>query len=295
MTDIDKLIAVERKYLGYTESPPNSNRTIFGEYTGTNGQAWCASYQCKCINEAGLSRYVYGGKKFASCTALMNYHKKLGQVVTSGYRKGDLLLFQFNGDPLPDHIGLCTGRNGDVLMSIEGNTSVGNDANGGEVMERPRKESLVLCAVRPFTSGGQGTSDAKPAYRPDKRLVAGIQAELNELYGFGLSVDGVYGSNTKRALIKAIQSELNRTYGAHLIVDGAWGAKSISAYHTVSIKSSGRLVRLVQMALCIKQEKIDIDSIFGMETMDAAKAFQESRRIKADGSVNKGTITLLLK
>lgn len=153
--DVDKLISIERKYIGYKESPAGSNRTIFGKYTGTDGMPWCASMQCFCLNQAGYSKYVYGGKKFASCTALMKYHKAKGQIVTSGYRKGDLLLYQFNRDPLPDHIGLCTGSTSTTVTAIEGNTGHGNDANGGKVMERTRSKSLVLCAVRWWNIGGK--------------------------------------------------------------------------------------------------------------------------------------------
>ena len=38
-------------------------------------------------------------------------------------------------------------------VAIEGNTRVGNDSNGGEVMRRTRKKSSVICFVRPDYEG----------------------------------------------------------------------------------------------------------------------------------------------
>lgn len=49
------------------------------------------------------------------------------------------------------------------------------------------------------------------------------QAALNSLFGAGISVDGSWGANSKKALIKAIQSALNKVYGTNLATDGLWG------------------------------------------------------------------------
>jgi hypothetical protein len=72
------------------------------------------------------------------------------QVVT--YDKalpGDLVLFNWDGDWDADHIGLLEKKIGwNGFTTIEGNTAVGNDSNGGEVMRRTRRLSQVQVFVR---------------------------------------------------------------------------------------------------------------------------------------------------
>lgn len=38
---------------------------------------------------------------------------------------------------------------GSTILTIEGNTGTGNDANGGAVMKRRRDVSLITCGIRP--------------------------------------------------------------------------------------------------------------------------------------------------
>jgi hypothetical protein len=57
--------------------------------------------------------------------------------VTDDPIPGDLVCFDWDGGDY-DHIGLY--ESGDVAQftTVEGNTSVGNDSNGGQVMRRQR-------------------------------------------------------------------------------------------------------------------------------------------------------------
>ena len=51
---------------------------------------------------------------------------------------GDLAIYNWNGGP-PDHIGIVErAGSGGAFTAIEGNTSVGNESDGGEVMRRNR-------------------------------------------------------------------------------------------------------------------------------------------------------------
>ena len=298
--DVDKLISIERKYIGYKESPAGSNRTIFGKYTGTDGMPWCASMQCFCLNQAGYSKYVYGGKKFASCTALMKYHKARGQIVTSGYCKGDLLLYQFNRDPLPDHIGLCTGSTSTTVTAIEGNTGHGNDANGGEVMERTRSKSLVLCAVRWWNIGATPGVSSSGVELPPKRPTASespqmaLQRFLVTTYRAPISVDGIVGSETKRALISGIQTELKKTH-PNLSVDGIWGQNTEAAFPTVGLRARGNITKAIQLMLKVKGYSLDADGIFGQQSLKAVKEFQKDNKLNVKGIVDRATIKLLIK
>ncbi|MPM02097.1 hypothetical protein SDC9_48342 [bioreactor metagenome] len=151
-----KILSIAAKYIGVKEDPPDSNRVIFntayyGREVSGSSYPWCCVFQWYIFHEAEASELFYGGGKTASCTTLMNYAKKTGQFITTGYRPGDLALF--NWDKLKSsaqHIGIIESVNSDgTLNTIEGNTAIGNDSNGGEVMRRVRYLPYVVGAVRP--------------------------------------------------------------------------------------------------------------------------------------------------
>ena len=50
-------------------------------------------------------------------------------------------------------------------------------------------------------------------------IIAEIQSNLNNRYGFNIVVDNIYGNKTKTALVKALQTELNKQFNAGLEVD----------------------------------------------------------------------------
>jgi hypothetical protein len=56
---------------------------------------------------------------------------------------GDIPLYNWDGG-VPDHTGIVASvMHGGVFEAIEGNTAIGNDSNGGEVMRRRRYASQV--------------------------------------------------------------------------------------------------------------------------------------------------------
>ena len=78
----------------------------------------------------------------------MTYAKSHGQFVTD-YQPGDLVFLRFSGQSSPEHIGLVECLDGTSLVTIEGNTGAGSDANGGAVMKRRRNVGLITVGVRP--------------------------------------------------------------------------------------------------------------------------------------------------
>lgn len=154
-----KILVVARRELGVKESPANSNNVKYN--TAYYGRAvhdtadakypWCMVFQWWVFRAAGASELFYGGGKTASCGTLMDYAASHGQLVRSGYRPGDLVFLRFSQKRTrPEHVGLLkeVRSNGDVV-TIEGNTGLGNDANGGQVQQRVRYAWQVLGAYRP--------------------------------------------------------------------------------------------------------------------------------------------------
>lgn len=213
MTAVQKILAIAAAEIGTKENPANSNRVKYNtEYYGndvaSSKRAWCVVFVWWVFLRAGLSSLFYGGKKCAGCTTLMNYYKDRGQLVTGKtYRPGDLVLFQFDKDSAADHIGIIEKDNGDTITCIEGNTSPNSDANGGAVMRRVRKKSLIMAVVRPaypsnltveveeLERGACGGS-----VRPLQLLLIGSGMDCGKS-----GADGIFGADTEKA-VKAFQT-----------------------------------------------------------------------------------------
>jgi Putative peptidoglycan binding domain/CHAP domain len=139
------------KHLGATERPPNSNKTEFGKWFGVDGCAWCNIFVSYCFKVG--ARYVicagYGGAGVYQngCTYVPTTEAWLkatgmwkGQTTPLS---GDIAIYNWDGG-VPDHIGIVEEYlGGGKFNAIEGNTAVGNDSNGGEVMRRLRYMSNV--------------------------------------------------------------------------------------------------------------------------------------------------------
>lgn len=143
----EAVVQIARWQIGVTESPSGSNRTKYGEAYGLDGYAWCVMFVWWVFKEAGFNL-----KKTASCTMLARAYKEAGQWVTSGYKPGDIAMFDFDGNMNgeTEHCGIVVDVGPDYIITVEGNTSVGNNSNGGAVMERRRPLKVVTGACRPL-------------------------------------------------------------------------------------------------------------------------------------------------
>lgn len=142
---INDVLSVAKKELGYKETPANSNKTKFGAWYGLDGYAWCVMFVQWAFAQAGVLLPI----KTASCTQLMNAAKSSGMWVTSGFKPGDVVIYDWGDDGVPDHCGIVESVSGNMVTAIEGNTAVGNDSDGGEVMRRNRSVTQIIGAVRP--------------------------------------------------------------------------------------------------------------------------------------------------
>lgn len=145
-----RVLDVAELQLDYVEHPAGSNKTKYGRFMELDGQPWCLSFVIWCFHKAGFNLY----KGTGSCTAFVKRYKLLSpsQVVTSDYRPGDIVFFDFSGQKKKtEHVGIvkAVSQTGLTLTTIEGNTGTDSNANGGSVMERTRNVKYVTCAVRP--------------------------------------------------------------------------------------------------------------------------------------------------
>ena len=140
-----KLIEIAKKELGYTENPVNSNKTKYGKWFGFDGVAWCGMFVSWCYDQAGTPLGNIGFKKgFAGCQTAVAHYTKKGMITTEPV-EGDIVFFDWNNDKRYDHTGIFVKPlTSTTFETVEGNTAIGNDSNGGQVMQRTRNYANAI-------------------------------------------------------------------------------------------------------------------------------------------------------
>ena len=183
MATASQIVEKASQYIGVKESPKGSNKVKFNtDYYGraVSGSAypWCVTFVWDIFRLCKASNLFYGGKKTASCTVVWNWAKKSKLDRKTG-QKGDIVIFSFSHNNKPEHMGIVVKKNSNgTYTTIEGNTSTGDQSNGGEVMRRTRNERDIIGFVR-------------PKYSAEKRWVVGqtytLQGNMNVRTGAGLT------------------------------------------------------------------------------------------------------------
>jgi peptidoglycan hydrolase-like protein with peptidoglycan-binding domain len=105
--------------------------------------------------------------------------------------------------------------------------------------------------------------------------------------GASISVDGVFGSQTRAAVVAFQRSH-------RLVVDGVAGSQTWrSLIITVSLGSRGNAVRAVQDQINFRNLRnghtLNVDGVFGPATRRAVVGFQQGVGLPADGVVGPRT------
>lgn len=165
MASASDIIKLARTQIGVKENPKGSNKVIYNtEYYGREVSGspypWCCAFLWWLFNTAGVPELFYGGKKTASCTTLMNYYKGVGQFSTVP-KIGALAFYNWGKGSIAYHIGIVTATTSTGIKAIEGNTAIGNDSNGGEVMERTRTFDQIIGFAYPYPDENEKSDKMK--------------------------------------------------------------------------------------------------------------------------------------
>lgn len=125
--------------------------------------------------------------------------------------------------------------------------------------------------------------------------VAKIQATVNERYGYSITVDNIYGNETRKALVRALQHEFNVQFGAGLSEDGLFGKLTYNACRNIKKGMQGNITWLIQAMLVCHSFDLVVDGIFGVNTENAVRKFQERNGLASDGICGKNTFNKLFK
>ena len=137
---VNQIILTALGEVGKTENPRNSNKTEYGKWFGLDGVPWCGIFVSWVYAKANKPLPNIGSRLgFAGCQYAVAWFKKKGMLTTNPV-SGDIVFFDWNRDGRYDHTGIFNNwLDKDTFITIEGNTAVGNNSNGGCVMIRKRK------------------------------------------------------------------------------------------------------------------------------------------------------------
>lgn len=140
-------LADARTFIGVYETPPNSNRGPLIDRWNRDagvpvGTPWCLSFVRAMFARNGVT---LGGN--ALVQAFANWAETNGYLVGRPFA-GDVVCYDWDGTGAwHDHVGIVDkvlavrwfgGRFVGLIRAVEGNTSFGDDSNGGMVMVRTR-------------------------------------------------------------------------------------------------------------------------------------------------------------
>lgn len=254
-TDVLKIARGEVGYSRWTDPQPGTKYGRWyakdhGSYYGTSGVPYCAMFVSWVFAQAGAK---CSGLPEAYCPYILNKAKSAGKVLSNkkNAQPGDVILFDWGGDGVCDHVGIVEKNFGSYVQTIEGNTSSGSSgsqSNGGVVARRTRSWGTVKAVIRP--SWGSTSSGTTSSQTSSKRVTVDGDigpASVTEWQSqLGTTKDGVISGQNKADkkaherinaisyddggsdLVKAIQKFL-RARGYDVKVDGYLGAKTVTA------------------------------------------------------------------
>ena len=139
MTRGELILQTASKEIGYHEDKGKRNK--YGAWYGLDGEPWCMEFVQWVYHEAGFDLPF----KTASCGALLRWYREhQPDCVTDKPVRGCIVIFDWPGTAYStDHTGIFSRLENNELTTIDGNTSGGNDSNGGWVQQRTRKVSYA--------------------------------------------------------------------------------------------------------------------------------------------------------
>ena len=177
-----QIIDKAKEEIGVHESPPNSNNVkyntwYYGHPVSGSEYPWCAVFISWLFKaEQGLC------PKTASCVNMLAWFEQKRLLVKSPMA-GDIVFFKFpTNNRRTNHVGIVVSVSSDgrTINTIEGNTSVTNQDNGGKVMQRNRYKNIVAYARPRYEGTLTNISDHKSNEEIAKEVIAGKWGSGND-------------------------------------------------------------------------------------------------------------------
>jgi hypothetical protein len=304
-----KIIDTASSQNGTRESPAGSNKTKYGIWYGLNGEKWCAIFVSWVYDQASSPLgFIETSKGYQSCQGGYNFWKAGGEL-TSEPQAGDIALYDWDGDGHCDHTGIFEAWKDNaktVFFSWEGNTAMGDNSDGGMVMRRERKRSMVKAFASPKILGDTSPAASDDTMQKGQRgaNVSSMQKMLHDL-DYDITVDGFFGNETV-VIVKKFQSD-HQLDVTGIVTPALLGtmeaavnepnvpAKKLTAGSYLRKGNSGAAVVDLQKALNIggANPAIKEDGVFDGSTVTALKSFQSKKGLTVDGVAGPQTFSVL--
>ena len=268
-------IDIAKSQLGTIEGA--GNRTEYGKFTGTDGKAWCAAFVSWCMNQAfggntnKLNKALRGGKS-ASVSTLWDQFKKAG-AMSSTPQPGDIVIYKGNG---ASHTGLVESVNGNMITTIEGNTSGGPEFSGnGGMVARKNFD---------YTTNKRVTGFGRPDWE-----------------GASAAGSGLVPTASRRNQFRVVQQTGGSHVGSRRYVAGASGIskdtalmlKTIIALIEVLVKNTDKIDNIHDVLLSIAKAKGVADAAT-LSAIDKLSSGTDNASIEASLSGLKATVDTIL-
>lgn len=280
----------------YTKYWRDLNNWGLGNY---QGEYWCAGFVHWCYVKAfGLAaaKKLLLHAPYISCDTLATKSQAAGQRYISP-AVGDVVVF-WNGSRY-SHTGIVYSVNSTYFYTIEGNTSgaSGVISNGGGVVAG-KKYTIAGTSHRFHRPAYSSTTDGNVS-EPENKIIAAGQVHANNFAGAGITVDGVYGAETKRAGIMCVQTAMNLDYKAGLEVDGVWGTASNAAFgsHYVKKGEVQYMVTALEILFMLRGYNpggVESPGTFGDGLDATVRAYKAEHGWTVNGTAGKGTFYTLM-
>lgn len=192
MSAAKNVLYCARQWIGYSRWDDPEPGTVFGRwyaelvgdsYFGESGIPYCAMFVSYCLNWAGIEA---AGLPGAYVPWILSANSDAGRLVANeDAQPGDLVMFDWQGDGVADHIGIVEENHPDEgwMQTIEGNTSPGSggsQSNGGGVYRRARNYNSIIGVARPYYETQEEEDDMLTEHQD--KLLATIYEQVTGTY-----------------------------------------------------------------------------------------------------------------
>ena len=174
--------------------------------------------------------------------------------------------------------------------------------NGDILVTKTKGHTVIVVSGRPRgadSNNGYNSNSSISSNTTSKDIITLGQQHANNFVQSGLVPDGVRGENTKRAGVKVLQHALNCDYNSNLTVDGMWGAKSRKALGNHYVKRGEKqfMVTALEILLMLKgydSKGVECPGVFGGGLEKAVKRYQADSGLTVDGKAGSATFLSLI-
>ena len=192
MSAAKNVLYCARQWIGYSRWDDPEPGTVFGRwyaelvgdsYFGESGVPYCAMFVSYCLNWAGIEA---AGLPGSYVPWILSANSDAGRLVANeDAQPGDLVMFDWQGDGVADHIGIVEENHADEgwMQTIEGNTSSGSggsQSNGGGVYRRARNYGSIIGVARPYYETEEEEDDMLTEHQD--KLLATIYEQVTGTY-----------------------------------------------------------------------------------------------------------------